>query len=311
MSGESRNGRGLDGERIGLVTLLFNRADQRFHRTVPRYTIQDSTQFPGAVMDLVQVAALVQQVAEEEVSTRFTRVASRQKADGSLITEADTAVQSRLMSALGARWLDIPLLGEEMEPKRQRAVMEEGRAFWCLDPLDGTTNFSAGLPFFAVSLALIREGRVEAGIVYDPQRHECFSAERGGGAWLNGETLAIEHPPAELGECIALIDYKRLRPHLIERLAAQPPYRSGRSLGAVALEWCWMAAGRCHIYLHGRQNLWDYAAGSLVLAEAGGVVCLTDRPEEACGQELRLGAKVGVGAVSLPLFHAWRSFITG
>ena len=260
-------------------------------------------------MNLAQVAALVQQVVEEEVSTRFTRVASRQKADGSLITEADTAVQSRLMAELVGRWPEIPLLGEEMEPQRQRAVMEGGGAFWCLDPLDGTTNFSAGLPFFATSLALIREGQAEAGIVYDPQRQECFSAERGGGARLNGEILAIEHPPAELGESIALIDYKRLRPHLIERLAAHPPYRSGRSLGAVALEWCWLAAGRCHIYLHGRQNLWDYAAGSLILAEAGGVACLADGPEEACGQELRLGAKAGLGAVSRPLFKAWRSFI--
>ena len=262
-------------------------------------------------MDLAQVAALVQQVAEKEVTTRFNRVASRRKADGSLVTEADTAMQSRLMVELAARWPDIPLLGEEMEPGRQKGVLEGGGAFWCLDPLDGTTNFSAGLPFFAVSLALIREGRVEAGIVYDPQRRECFSAERGGGARLNGEPLRIEHPPVDMGECIALIDFKRLRPELIERLATRTPYRSSRSLGAVALEWCWLAAGRCHLYLHGRQNLWDYAAGSLILAEAGGVVCLTERPEGECGAELCLGPRVGVGAVSRSLFDAWRAFIAG
>jgi len=260
-------------------------------------------------MDIRAVATLVQQVAEEEVTPRFTRVSSHRKADGSLLTEADTAVQSRLIEELEARWPGIALLGEEMEPEQQRAVVEEANEFWCLDPLDGTTNFSAGLPFFALSLALIRNGEAVAGIVYDPQRQECFRAERGAGAWLNGQPLAIAHPPQGLEECIALIDYKRLRPELIERLATRPPYRSGRSLGAVALEWCWLAAGRCHLYLHGRQNLWDYAAGSLILAEAGGVTCLTERPEGACGRDLYLGPRAGVGAVSRPLFDAWREFI--
>ena len=260
-------------------------------------------------MDLTQVAALVEQVAEEEVTPRFTRVRSRCKADGSLVTEADIAVQSRLIAELEARWPGIPLLGEEMEPPRQRAVLEGAPAFWCLDPLDGTTNFSAGLPFFALSLALIRNGEAVAGIVYDPQRRECFRAERGGGAWLNGEPLAIRRAPERLSDCIALIDMKRLRPELVSRLAARAPYRSQRSLGAVALEWCWLAAGRCHLYLHGRQNLWDYAAGNLILAEAGGVACLADRPEGVCGRSLYLGPRAGIGAVSRPLFDAWRSFV--
>ncbi len=260
-------------------------------------------------MDLTQLAALVEQVAEEEVTPRFTRVRSHRKADGSLVTDADTAVQSRMIAELEVRWPGIPLLGEEMEPQRQRAVLEEANTFWCLDPLDGTTNFSAGLPFFALSLALIQDGEAVAGIVYDPQRQECFRAERGGGAWLNSEPLAIRHAPERLSDCISLIDMKRLRPELINHLVTGAPYRSQRSLGAVALEWCWLAAGRCHLYLHGRQNLWDYAAGSLILAEAGGVACLADQPEGVCGQRLCLGPRVGIGAVSRPLFDAWRGFM--
>lgn len=260
-------------------------------------------------MDLTRVAALVEQVAEEEVTPRFARVRSRRKADGSLVTEADIAVQSRLIAELESRWPGIPLLGEEMEPRRQRAVLDRAHTFWCLDPLDGTTNFSAGLPFFALSLALIREREAVAGIVYDPQRRECFRAERGGGAWLNDAPLAIRHAPEHLRDCISLIDTKRLPPELIQRLATGAPFRSQRSLGAVALEWCWMAAGRCHLYLHGRQNLWDYAAGSLILAEAGGVACLADRPRGVCGRRLDLGERAGIGAVSRPLFDAWREFI--
>jgi len=260
-------------------------------------------------MDIEKLAVLVEQVAQEEITPRFNRVPSRKKSDGSLITEADTAVQSRLAAELAARWPQIPLLGEEMEPRRQQLVAEGETAFWCLDPLDGTTNFSSGLPFFALSLALIRGGEVLAGIVYDPQRQECFRAERGGGAWLNGEPLKIRHVPPGLEECVALIDFKRLQPELTQRLATAAPYRSQRSLGAVALEWCWVAAGRCHVYLHGRQNLWDYAAGSLVLQEAGGVACLAQRPDGSCAQAHTLGPRAGIGAVSRSLFDAWRDFI--
>jgi len=73
-----------------------------------------------------------------------------------------------------------------------------------------------------------------------------------------------------MAKTTACIDFKRLPPQLAARIAATPPYSSQRSIGSVALDWCWVAAGRFHLYLHGRQRLWDYAAGSLVLAEAGG-----------------------------------------
>lgn len=260
-------------------------------------------------MDFEQVGGLVKQVAEEELVPRFTRVASRLKADGSLITEADTAVQSRLLEELTTNWPEIPVLGEEMDQARQRAIIEGEGVFWCLDPLDGTTNFAAGLPYFAVSLALIEAGQVVGGVVYDPQRGECFRAERGSGAWINGERLQVSKAPARLNECVALVDIKRLDAILVNQLAAESPFRSQRSFGAVALDWCWVAAGRCHIYLHGRQNIWDYAAGSLVLEEAGGVACLTERPGGECDEQLYLGSRVGVGAVSRGLFNAWRAFL--
>jgi len=262
-------------------------------------------------MDMQALEVLLETVAQEELLSRFTRVESRNKADGSLITEADIAVQARLVAELKSRWPGIPVLGEEMTAEQQDAVLASGQPFWCLDPLDGTTNFAAGLPYFAVSLALIDQGRAQAGLVYDPQRSECFRARRGEGAWLNGAPLRIARAPDRLRDCVALVDMKRLPVVLGGRLASAAPYRSQRSFGAVALDWCWLAAGRCHIYLHGRQNLWDYAAGSLVLAEAGGVGCLTDRPDGECNPRLYLGSRVGVGAVSRPLFDAWREWIGG
>ncbi len=259
-------------------------------------------------MNFEQIAALVERVAGEELMPRFKRVESRVKADGSLITEADGATQTRLIAELHRLWPEVPVLGEEMTAAQQLAVMEDGRPFWCLDPLDGTTNFAAGLPYFAVSLALIDDGKVTGGVVYDPNRGECFVAERGAGARLNGRPLRVGQAPDALAECVALVDMKRMPTDLAVRLSTDPPFRSQRSFGAVALDWCWMAAGRCHLYLHGRQNLWDYAAGSLVLAEAGGVACLAAGPRAPCDPSLFLGSRTGIGALNADLFDAWRGW---
>ncbi len=260
-------------------------------------------------MDRREIAALLTQAAEEELQSRFTRVVSQHKADGSLITEADMAMQTRVIEELTGRWPDVAVLGEEMGEAEQQAILRGEQAFWCLDPLDGTTNFASGIPYYAVSLALVSGGQVQAGWVLDPQRGECFSARRGEGAWLNDRPLQTRKGPASLDECVALVDFKRLPAGLAQSLAQRPPFRSQRSFGAVALDWCWIAAGRSQIYLHGRQNLWDYAAGSLVLAEAGGSVCVADGPAQDCGGDLRLGSRTGIGAVDADLFETWRTWI--
>lgn len=180
-------------------------------------------------------------------------------------------MQAALAEALEQRWPDIGLLGEEMsEADQHDALRQTESGVWVVDPLDGTSNFSIGVPYYAVSIALLRHNEVEMGVVYDPSRKECFSAAKGQGAWLNGRSLNQQHLSAPLSSGMALIDLKRLDPDLASRLAADPPYKSQRSFGAVALDWCWLAAGRCHVYLHGRQKLWDYAAGCLILQEAGG-----------------------------------------
>jgi myo-inositol-1(or 4)-monophosphatase len=220
---------------------------------------------------LSRLTELVRETADRELLPRFCCHSGSRKSDGSLVTEADVVMQDALAQALNAEWPDYDLLGEEMpEAEQQRALQHKDSGVWCIDPLDGTSNFSNGVPYYAVSVALIRHGRVEMGVVYDPGRKECFSAVRGEGAWLNDKPLQPQHLSAPLSEGMALIDLKRLEPELASRLAASPPYKSQRSFGAVALDWCWLAAGRCHVYLHGQQKLWDYAAGLLILEEAGG-----------------------------------------
>lgn len=221
-----------------------------------------------------ELVDIVRSAAMTELMPRFLqrRMDQQTKDDGSVITEADGAMQERVATALQSRWPDIAFLGEEMPPEEQQRMMQS-KAVWCLDPLDGTSNFASGIPFFAVSLALIENQRQILGVIYDPVREECFTAVKGGGCRVNGEPLVTAGMHAglrELKQMIAVVDLKRLQDPLLTALVTEHPFRSQRNFGSCALEWCWLAAGRIQLYVHGGQKLWDYAAGSLLLQEAGG-----------------------------------------
>lgn len=233
----------------------------------------------------------------------------REKADGSLVTSYDTALQQALSAALQQRWPDIPLLGEEMTLPLQRRIMS-GRAYWCLDPLDGTTNFVHDIPFYSVSLALVLDGVVVSGVVYDPVHQECFRADADRGAWLNDQRLDLTTRMVSLGQSVALVDFKRLPGSLIRRLSTAWPYRSQRGLGSVALEWCWLAAGRAQLYLHGAQRLWDYAAGLLIFREAGGCGCIMDLVTGVCLEIDRdIEAHAAIGASQSELLLEWKEWL--
>ncbi|MDH5378549.1 MAG: inositol monophosphatase, partial [Gammaproteobacteria bacterium] len=213
---------------------------------------------------------------------------------------------SLLIYQLGSHWKDIDVLGEEMTKEEQQAKLESGRPLWCLDPLDGTTNFVSGFPVFSISLSLIIDNEIRMGLVYDPMRDELFAAEKGRGAKLNSNKLGLKKIPRSLKRSIAIVDFKRLSPALATGLATQPPFASMRSIGSVALDWCWLAASRCHVYLHGRQNLWDYSAGNLIFSEAGGhSSTLEDEPVFSN----KLEPRSAVGAVEAELFSEWKNQI--
>lgn len=221
--------------------------------------------------ELALLAKLVRTAAREELLPRFTRVTQQHKADGSILTEADLAIDARLRGMLAEHWPEIAFLSEEMDAAEQLRLLQiPDQRLWCLDPLDGTSNFAAGIPFFGVSLALLQAGRVELGVIYDPIRDECFTTQRGAGTALNGLRLHTMPIATTLDKCVALIDFKRLSSKLRNRLIEAAPYHSQRNFGSCALEWAWLTASRGQIYLHGGQKLWDFAAGSLLLEEAGG-----------------------------------------
>jgi len=255
---------------------------------------------------LARLGEIVIATAREELLPRFARVKRGRKADGSVVTEADLVVQQRIARELRVQWPETGFLGEEMSAAEQDAMLNTARPLWCLDPLDGTGNFAAGIPFFSVSLALLEGGRAVAGIVYDPVRDECFSALHGKGTRLNDTVLTAVQAGLTLQQATGLIDFKRLPRELAVRLVSEIPYASQRSFGSVALDWCWIAAGRCHVYLHGRQNLWDYAAGHLILQEAGGhALTLSGEPVFINA----LQPRSAVAALDAGLFGEWTRWL--
>ncbi len=227
--------------------------------------------------DLRKLESIISELAAQEIMPRFRQVSYEFKHDGSLVTEADTSMQAAIVKALKENWSDYQLLGEEMTSDEQQALLEHcDTGLWVVDPLDGTTNFTSGIPIFSVSVALILNGEVKMGVIYDPVRQESFSAIQQQGAWLNGQPLKPAIERNQLKQCIAQVDLKRLPNSMASQLAADHPYASQRNFGSGALDWCWLAAGRSQLYAHGGQKLWDYLAGHLILQEAGGQVSTFD-----------------------------------
>lgn len=251
-------------------------------------------------------AAAMKLVAEQEIMPRYMKVAHQHKVDGSLCTEADLAAQDALVRRLQAIH-NVPVLGEEMSTAQQEEIWGDGRQeLWCIDPVDGTSNFVHGLPYFAVSVALMREGRSVLGVVYDPVGKEMFAAESGRGAFLNGVRMLKRSVATELSAALANVDMKRLDSKLSSILASHPPYASQRNFGASTLDWCYTAAGRYDAYLHGGQKLWDYAAGSLILQEAGGQICCLEHDDFFQGNVWQRSV---IAALDADLFNAWKSWL--
>ena len=257
-------------------------------------------------IDAIQLKEIIVSAAKEELLPRFSRVVRSHKADGSVITEADIAMQQRIARQLQEAWPDTVFLGEEMTVEEHAHIFGSDKPIWCLDPLDGTSNFASGIPYFSVSLALLQNSKVVLGVVYDPIREEFFSASENEPACMNGFPISLSNTGLELTKSTALIDFKRLDPILATRLVTDLPYSSQRSFGSVALDWCWLALGRGHIYLHGRSNIWDYAAGNYIFHAAGG------NSTSLSGETIfvnSLEPRSSVAAVDEHLFMQWIHYL--
>ena len=188
-----------------------------------------------------------------------------------LVTEMDGRAEALIVERLRRAFPDDAILAEELGA----APGPSGRR-WLVDPLDGTTNYAHGLPIFAVSVALEREGRVELAVAYDPTRDELFVAERGAGATLNDVPLAVSGT-ATLGESLLVTGFPydirtTTDTNLPEYAAFSVRARAVRRLGSAVLDLAYVAAGRFDGYWELRLGPWDVAAGVLLVEEAGGRV---------------------------------------
>lgn len=219
---------------------------------------------------LDETAAILESAGKSILLPAFAELdkTGNRKADGSVVTATDVACQTRIREALSAAWPDIAFLGEEMNANEQQSCLQNGGRYWCLDPLDGTTNFVASFPVFALSLALMENNQPQLACIHDPIRGETFTARKNSGAQCNGAPVTAK-ATATLAEAVGFVDFKRLDEPLRRHFSAPGVFRSQRNIGSCALEWAWLAAGRAQFIIHGGEKIWDYAAGALIAAEAG------------------------------------------
>jgi myo-inositol-1(or 4)-monophosphatase len=194
------------------------------------------------------------------------------KGPRNFVTAADRRAEDIVREELAKARPDYGFLGEEGGAREGSDKTHR----WIVDPLDGTTNFLHGIPHFAVSIALERNGAIVAGIVYNPANDDLFVAERGKGAFFNDKRIRVASRQ-QLGDALVacgLPHYGRgdLALGRREMAAAQQSFAGLRRYGAAALDLAWVAAGRLDAYWERDLSPWDLAAGSLLVREAGGFV---------------------------------------
>jgi myo-inositol-1(or 4)-monophosphatase len=185
-----------------------------------------------------------------------------------LVTEADTAAESIIINLIHQRFPDHAILSEEAGGNG----IGDGYT-WVIDPLDGTTNYAHRIPLFCVSVGVLEGGEPLAGVIYDPLRGQTFAAERGKGATLDGAPMHVSQTSL-FGHALLGFDWAHsdeVRAQILELLLRIVP-RCGtvRALGSAALGLAYVAAGWLDGYFHLALKPWDAAAGTLLIAEAGG-----------------------------------------
>ena len=226
--------------------------------------------------DYLDVAVEAALLAGRYQRFRFaSQVAVDMKGDKDLVTEVDRDSERMIVEHLLARFPDHMILAEEGEYPRTGSSLR-----WIIDPVDGTTNYAHGFPWFCASIALESAGELLAGVIYNPMHDEMFTATKGGGAYLNGRRLHVStRSPLRdtlLGTGFPYDCATDPANNFASFIAFQKAARGIRRAGAAALDLAYLAAGRLDGFWELKLKPWDVAAGVLMIREAGGTVSTFD-----------------------------------
>ncbi len=191
-----------------------------------------------------------------------------------IVTDTDVKAEKLIVKTLKKAFPQYGILAEE------RYAKDKGGDRWIIDPLDGTTNFAHGFPFFAVSIALEKAGEVIAGVVYDPMHQELFTAVKGKGAYLNKKKIRVSKVKKLSKAFLATgfsYDFKRKKDNNIDNFSNfLMAGMAVRRAGAAAIDLCYVACGRFDGFWEMDLQPWDTAAAALIIKEAGGTLSLFD-----------------------------------
>jgi len=208
------------------------------------------------------------------------RFQTREKGVADLVTDADIASQKAVQSVVAAHYPGHGFLGEEQGGDPSTYLPDQ--LVWIADPLDGTTNYVHGYPNYAVSVAVARGSKVLAGVIYDPNRDECFAAATGAGAWCNGNRLKVSATTRVSSALLAVslpARVARNSPDLLDFIEVVQVCQAVRRSGSAALNLAHVASGALDAFWATHIHPWDVAAGVLLVQEAGGIVTARDGGE--------------------------------
>lgn len=234
-------------------------------------------------IDIDRLAAILRDAALKEIMPRFRRLAPtdvRAKTSATdLVTEADEAAERFIMAECASTFPGAAFVGEELVAARPAALGEVGTADFVIvvDPIDGTANFAAGAPLFAVMAAVVSRGETVAGVIYDPMGDDVVMAEKGGGAVVrrsDGETVRLSvADPVGVADMVGAASHTYFEPEerrkVLSNFAGVKILANYRCAGH---EHRLMATGHFHFTLYSKLMPWDHLAGALIVEEAGGYV---------------------------------------
>lgn len=234
---------------------------------------------------LVAVAAEAALRAGGIQKSRYeTDVAIELKGVLDLVTEVDRQCEAAILETIRSRFPDHDVIAEETGQ-----VLRGSRYTWCIDPLDGTTNFAHGYPCFCASVGVALDGKPVAGAVYDPLRDELFTGEDGAGSHVNGRRLQVSKRSVLLESLLITGFPYNLRDDVPGKLRdfnrMMGKARAVRRDGSAALDLCFVAAGRAEGYWEERLSPWDMTAGRIIVTEAGGRCSRYDGSAVAMGPD--------------------------